>query len=97
MAAILELGAQLAKIIDLAVIGEHDRLVVARHRLGATLDIDDREAEVPKTHPRCGPLARTVGPTMRHRMQHGANARRIDGLCRLQMINARDPTHVRIA
>src|SRR3546814_17251526 len=40
-----------------------------------------------------GPVARSVGTAMRHRMQHRADARRIDRLRRFQMIDARDAAH----
>lgn len=94
---VLQLGTQLAEIVDFTVIGERDRLVVARHRLRAALDVDDREAEMTKADAGRGPFTRTVGTAMRHRVQHRADARRVDRLCRLHMINARDPAHILVA
>src|SRR3546814_19637961 len=61
MAAILEFGAQLAEIVDLTIIGERDELVIARHRLRAALDIDDRETEMRKADAGRRPFARPVG------------------------------------
>src|SRR3990167_5430822 len=46
MAAIFQFGAQLAKIIYLAIIGQRDDLVVARHRLRAAFDVDDRQPQM---------------------------------------------------
>src|SRR3546814_2322208 len=88
VAAILQFGAQLAEIIDFAVIGQRHHLVVARHRLRAARNVDDREAEVPETDAGRRPLARAVGPAMRHRVQHRADARRIDRLRRFEVIEA---------
>ena len=92
--AIFEFGAQLPEIIDFAVEADRHRFVVARHRLRAAFDVDDRQPQMPESDARRGPFARSVGTAMAHGMQHRAQPRGIDGLGRLQMINARDPTHI---
>ena len=94
VAAILELGAQLAEIVDFAVVGDGDNFVVARHRLRAARDIDDRQAEVAETDAGRGPGAAAVGAPMRHRVEHRAKPRGIDRLGRSEMINACDPAHI---
>src|SRR3546814_2148815 len=48
----LKLGADLAKIVDLAVVGNGDPLVEALHRLRAAAEIDDRQPPMAKPHPR---------------------------------------------
>src|SRR3546814_16830908 len=45
MAAILQFGAQFAAIVDFAVVGDRDGFVIARHRLRAAPDDDDRSSE----------------------------------------------------
>src|SRR3546814_8788823 len=44
----LKLGADLAKIVDLAVVGNGDPLVEALHRLRAAAEIDDRQPPMAK-------------------------------------------------
>src|SRR5437763_15075886 len=50
MAASLELGAQLAIVVDLAVADQPQRAVGGTQRLMSAGDVDDREAP----HPNCG-------------------------------------------
>src|SRR3546814_10549871 len=76
----LKLGADLAKIVDLAVVGNGDPLVEALHRLRAAAEIDDRQPPMAKPHPRRGPHAATVGAAMRLHLDHHRDALRIDRL-----------------
>jgi len=46
----LELGAQLAVVVNLAVVDEPDRLVLVGDRLMATGAVDDRQAPVAQAH-----------------------------------------------
>src|SRR3546814_9966637 len=78
MATFLEFGAQLAEIVDLTIIGERDELVIARHRLRAALDVDDRETEMRKADAGRRPFARPVGAAMLHRLEHRAQAGWVD-------------------
>src|SRR3546814_12207493 len=67
MAAILQFGAQFAEIVDFAVVGARDGFVVARHRLRAARDVDDRQAKMREADAGRGPFARPVGTAVLHR------------------------------
>jgi hypothetical protein len=68
VAQLLELGAQLAVVVDLAVEDEPDRLVLVGDRLVAAGPVDDGEPAVPETHavalerapPSSGPRCRST-------------------------------------
>ena len=89
----LQFGTQRGEIVNLAVIGDGQRAVGARHRLGRAGDIDDREAAMPKAHARRSPHARPVRPAMRLRVRHRLNPRRIDRLGGGRVIKTGDAAH----
>ena len=65
MALPLELAPQLPVVVDLAVVDELERAVLARERLVAGLgQVDDREAAEPERDPFLGERARAVGPAV---------------------------------
>jgi hypothetical protein len=81
MAVALELAAQLAVVVDLAVTDQHDRASCVLQRLPAAGQIDDRQAAMAECHEIVMIDAFTVRAAMRQRVQHAAHrdvARRID-------------------
>ena len=70
----LELAAQLAVVVDLAVVHEPQRAVVARERLhGRVAQVDDREPAEPERDAVGAELAVTVGAAMVERARHRAH------------------------
>jgi hypothetical protein len=75
----LELGAQLAEVVDLAVEGEREARGEVAHGLRGADRVDDREAPVAEQHLVSGrgraefDAALAVGPAMRHRIEHAAH------------------------
>ena len=78
--SLFELGPHLAIIVKLAVHHHHDRTIAAKHRLIASLQVDDRKP----THPQRGlvvdPQPFRIRPAMHdpltHRVQHRFAVRR---------------------
>ncbi|MCY1170683.1 hypothetical protein D9M73_107700 [compost metagenome] len=89
----LQLRAQGREIIDLAIIGDGQRAISARHWLRRSGDINDRQPSMPQPHPRRGPHTRSVGPAMRLRIRHRRDPRGIDGLWRRGIIETSNPAH----
>ena len=89
----LQLGAQLGEIVDLAIVGDGQRAVLARHRLRRARNVDDRQAPMPEPDPRRGPHARAVGPAMRLRVGHRLNPRGVDRLGGRGIIETGDSAH----
>ena len=75
----LQLLAQLDVVVDLAVVGQRDRLVVVEDRLRAELGIDDREAPVREPDLVAARRAGAVRPSMNDRVVHPLEFVRIDG------------------
>ena len=73
----LQLGAQLAEVVDLAVVDDLEPAVVHRHRLRAVLEVDD--AEAPEPERRCGVLEVPVivRPAMPERDGHQLEQRAV--------------------
>ena len=66
-----QLGAQFAKVVDLAVVAEHVAVVGVDHRLvrrGG--QVDDRQAPVAQAHVALDPVALAVRPAVRNRIGH---------------------------
>ena len=86
--AALELGAQLGVVVDLAVLDDDDAAVLARDRLVAALEVDDRQPPRGQPGLAVDHLAPAVGPAVpqrrAHRAQHGSGRRpaRRRGRCR---------------
>ena len=71
MARGLKLGAQVAEIVDLAIVGQNEAVLDADHRLvGERRQIDDRQPAMAKPHRTFAPVALAVGPAMRDRIGH---------------------------
>ena len=74
MAAALELAAQLAVVVDLAVVHELQRAVVARERLHARVaQVDDREPAEAERDAVVGERAVAVGAAVVERRGHAAH------------------------
>ena len=74
----LKLGAEIAGIVDLAVVGEDAGAAARHHRLRAgRRQIDDGEAGVTEHHAGIGvgPQAMRIGAAMIERRRHGAPER----------------------
>ena len=67
----LELGAQLAEVVDLAVVGELHETVVGAHRLVTTGGVDDGEAAVAEAGERVLEEALAVGTPVGDPAGHG--------------------------
>ena len=77
----LELGAELAVVVDLAAEGQPDRSVLVRHRLmPGGREVDDREAAVPEGDALLGevPRAAVVGPAVMDALAHGRHELLVD-------------------
>ena len=95
MALRLQFGAHFREIVDFAVEDDRQALILGQHRLRAAGQVDDRQAQMAQAHARRGPNAAAVGTAMRHRVQHRAHPRGIDGLCRFEVEDARYAAHGR--
>jgi hypothetical protein len=77
----LELAAQLAEVVDLAVERERQSRRLVPHRLRRSYGIDDRQAPVAEQHARALAsrelaAAVAIGPAMRDRVQHALHVGR---------------------
>ena len=70
VAAALELGLQLDKIVDLAVANQREGPVFVGDRLVAAGEVDDAEAPKGEAHPRRAIEAVAVGTAMHHEAGH---------------------------
>jgi hypothetical protein len=92
VAAALQRGAQLAVVVDLAVLDDLDRAVFVPDRLVAALEVDDREAPDGE---RDGPVderAVAVGPPVAKRLAHWRERRRVDCTA-VEREESTDPAH----
>ena len=77
----LQLGAQLAEVVDLAVVDEHALAAGRRDRLARALaQVEDAEAEMPEGDLVLGPAAAAVGSAVQHRREHAVDAARVGRL-----------------
>jgi hypothetical protein len=90
---LLEAGTHLLVIVDLAVEGNHHAPVGRHHRLGAALQIDDRQAPMPEAHARPGPHAAPVGAAMGKHVGHRLDPLGIDGLGHVDVEDSGDAAH----
>ena len=66
-----QLAAEFCKVVYLAVVGNPDIAISARHRLMAgRREIDDRQSGMGKAGPAVGPHAFVIGPAMPQRLDH---------------------------
>ena len=72
VARALELGAQLGVVVDLAVLDDDDAPVLARDRLVAALEVDDRQPPRGEPGLAVDDLAAAVGPAVHERRAHRA-------------------------
>ena len=87
----LQLAAQLAEVIKLAVVGDPDAAVFVAHGLGAGLQVDDRQAPMTEGDGMLAMQAFPVRPAMakpRHHRLDRARRRR-----RRKLENAANPAH----
>ena len=92
----LELRAERAEVVDLAVVRDDDAAVLVRQRLSAGLrQIDDRQTAIPEPDARIAPDPLTVGPAVRDRVGHPPHDRFADGLTR-DVEDSGDPAHQRL-
>ena len=89
----LQLGANLLKIIDFAIVGDGDALVGGKHRLRAAAEIDDRQPAMAEADAGRRPHPRSIRPAMREHVRHRADPRRIDGFARGRVEQPGDPAH----
>ena len=90
----LQLGANLAEIVDLAIIGDDQPAIGGQHRLRRGLGkIDDREAAMAEADARRGPHAAAVRSTMDERVGHRLDPCRIDRLGHVGVEDAGDAAH----
>ena len=75
----LQLGAQLGVVVDLAVLDDDDAPVLARDRLVAALEVDDRQPPRGEPGLAVDHLAAAVGPAVPERRAHGAEHVAVDG------------------
>ena len=75
MAAGLELAAELAMVVDLAVEDDPDRAVFVGHRLLAAGPVDDRQAPVTEARPRGVKVAAAIGSAMVQPVGHRFDGR----------------------
>ena len=95
-----ELGAQFGRVVDLAVIAEHEAAAARDHRLrSGRAEIDDGEPGMAERDARVGidPHALIVGPAMAETVGHARRdgAQLIGPEASLQVYEARDPAHSR--
>ena len=79
VARALELGAQLGVVVDLAVLDDDDAPVLARDRLVAALEVDDRQPPRGEPGLAVDHLAAAVGPAVHERRAHRAEDVAVDG------------------
>jgi hypothetical protein len=96
VAAGLQLGAQLAEVVHLAVVHEPDRPVFVGHRLGATGRVDDPQPAHGQGHVRRLVIAFLVRPPVVQRPVHPAQHRPVRHKGRLQIYDTADPAHLRL-
>ena len=81
IAALVEIGAQLAEVVDLAVERERDARGLVAHRLARAVRVDDGEAPVAEHHAMAAAgdaiahHALAVGPAVRDRVEHRGHRR----------------------
>src|SRR5207237_587611 len=75
----LQLAAQLAEVVDLAVEDQPHLAVLAGHRLFAAGEIDDRQAPEAERHSGLEVHAVAVGPAVRERARHALDLVARDG------------------
>ena len=93
MARALEPRAQLAVVVDLAVLDDLDAAVLVADRLVAALEVDDREAPRGERDRLLDEHARAVGPAVDERGVHRLHDRRVDGRA-VERHEAADAAHV---
>ena len=95
----LELGAKLAMVVDLAIVGDPHRALGVRHRLSTAGDIDDAQPPMSQAHAVVEEVPVAIGSPMGQRRRHPAEHLRLDPLRtrgpRLQMHDACNPAHRR--
>ena len=101
---LFELGAQLAEVVDLAVVRDDERLVIGDHRLVTPLgEIEDRQARVSQRQRHAAsagvearaPDARIIGAAVIERAGHGADI--VDPRRRCRTDHTAEPAHGRAA
>jgi hypothetical protein len=75
----LELGPQLRVVVDLAVLDHDHAPVLARDRLVAALEVDDRQPPGGEPGLAVDHLAAAVGPAMHERGAHRGEHAAVDG------------------
>ena len=88
-----QFAPDVAKVINLAIIGNDNLTIGAGHRLRATAKVDDRQAAMTKPHALRSPYARAIRPAMRLCIGHRPNARGVNGFRCLDMEQARNRAH----
>ena len=89
----LEPLAQLAVVVDLAVLHDLDAAVLVADRLVRALQVDDRQPPRGQRHGVLDELARAVGPAVDERLVHRVHDARVDGRA-VERQQAADATHV---
>ncbi len=67
---LLQLAAQFAEVVDLAVEDDHCAAIGRMHRLRRSGEVDDRQATMAEADPVIGPHPRPVRPPVRERITH---------------------------
>ena len=84
----LQINPQFLKIIDLAIIGEHQFAVRRRHGLmGRIRQINDRQTPMPECHRAVSKLPLAIRPAMNQRIRHRLQRHRRRGRS-VKMIDA---------
>ena len=86
-------GSYLEFIVELAVIGDPDRAVLIGHRLGASFEIDDGEATMPKRHGTVAVEAIAVRASMCQLGRHPDQEVKVGGKA-FAIHETGDPAHV---
>src|SRR5712691_5049390 len=95
MAALLQLGADVCEVVDLAVEGDPHVSVFVRQRLRARFEIDDAQPAMAESDPAVHVETVAVRPAMREHPRHRGEAVAIDWALAVEIELAGYATHVR--
>src|SRR5438552_9166745 len=97
MATLLQAGAQLSVVVDLAVENQPDAIRATMHRLVAGFrEIDDRQTAKPETAATLvkDQLTSVIRSTVYHHIAHSLDQRALDAACRRSVLpDSTDATH----
>src|SRR5690606_41167826 len=88
-----EIVLDLLEVVDLAVVGDDDRVVLVVERLLTALEIDDREAPVAESHAGLEMEPVAVGTARRERSVHRTHERFVNGPTVPQIDDAGNSAH----